>query len=132
MPGAATKYLLAPTGSTGNNTHTAVSVADHNDSAIAFQFVVEVIGATPTVTWKFQGSQDADSTALGAPTWYDLPYVTDANDTVAVAAIASTIVGGKVVFFDHNSYVRSYKWFRAVSSLNTNCTYRAEMYVFEG
>lgn len=109
--------LLAPAASTGNNTHTAVSV-DTPGAVPALEFVVEAVGATPTVTWKFQGSFDN-------VTFYDLAYVTDASDTLSVATIASTATGRKVVF-PANGLIRAYKYYRLVTSANTNVTYRAE------
>jgi len=113
------RHLLAAAGSTGNNTHAAVKIgADY--MALAFQFVVEAVGATPTVTWKFQGSPDGTN-------WYDIAYITDATDTVAVATIVSTATGGKIVFLA-NATSRKYKYFRCVTSANTNVTYRAEIY----
>lgn len=110
---------LAPKGSTGNISNAAaVPVADYE--ALALQFVIEAVGATPTVTFKFQGSLDGTN-------WYDIAYVTDANDTVAVAALTKTATGAWVMFLD-NPLARRYKFIRPVVSANTNVTYRAEAY----
>lgn len=114
------KTLLAPTGSTGNNTHTALQVPP-TLNALACQFVVEAAGATPTVTWTVQGSPDNVN-------WYPIAYVTDSSNTLAVAGVVSTSVGAKIVFFDANSFDRFYQWFRVVTTANTNITYRAEIY----
>lgn len=109
-------HYLAPTGSTGNNTHTAVQAGAVWSTAIV-EFVVEAIGASPTVTWKIQGSLDNSN-------WYDLGYVTDASDTFATAARTVTTVSKQIQFS-----TRPYRYFRLVTSANTNVTYRAELYL---
>lgn len=119
---AVTNVSLAPTGSVGNNTHAAVTISSFGE--IAFQFVVEVAGATPTVTYKFQGTEDGVN-------WYDLTYVTDATDAAAQAARTATAVGAQIEFLD-NPAERHYVQFRCVTSLNTNVTYRAEAWVVTG
>lgn len=115
-------YSLAATGSTGNNTHGAVHTgADW--SSLAFQFVVEAVGSTPTVTWKVQGSLDNTR-------WYDMAYVTDASDTLSVATKTATGVGGQVIF-TCNPSARRYQYVRLVTSANTNVTYRGELYLVD-
>ena len=114
------KITLAATGQTGNNTHTAVEVGDENSQS-AFEFVVESVGATPTVTWKVQGSMDGSN-------FYDLAYLTDATDTVAVATRTATAVGRQIAFLSRPTD-RFYRYFRVVTTLNTNVTYSAVMYV---
>jgi hypothetical protein len=101
--------------STGNNTHTAVRT-DANET-VAFEMEVTAIGATPTVTWKIQGSMDGTS-------FWDVAYVTDANDTVAVAGRTMTTVSSQIQFLS-NPVARRYKFYRLVTSANTNVTYRA-------
>jgi hypothetical protein len=100
---------------TGNNTGTAVRT-DANET-VAFEFEVTAIGATPTVTWIIQGSMDASN-------WYPVNYVTDATDTAAVAGLTSTAVGKKIIFLS-NPVARRYKYYRVVTSANTNVTYSA-------
>ena len=119
---AANKYILANTGTTGNNTHVATD-SGPAPGPICAQFVVEVAGATPTVTWKVQGSQDGTN-------FFDLAYFTDASDTSATAALTSTGVGAKVVFLDTVNSGRMYQFYRLVTSANTNITYRGELYCF--
>jgi len=109
----------AVTGTTGNNTHTAVHVGS-DYSTIVLQFVVEVAGATPTVTYKWQGSADNTN-------WYDLAYITDASDTLAVSTRAVTAVGATIAW-PSNPGARRYKYYRLVTTLNTNVTYRGEIY----
>lgn len=119
---AATKYLLAAAGTTGNNTGTGVETTNIVEAAqVACQFVVEVAGATPTVTFKFQGSLDGTN-------WYDVAYVTDASDTLSAATKTVTGVGASVIFLDSANGSRFYKLFRCVTTANTNITYRAELW----
>lgn len=108
---------LAPTGSTGNNTHTAVLMPQDYEG-LALEFEVTAIGATPTVTYKYQGSMDGVN-------FYDLAYITDANDTVAVATRTATTVSKQIAFLS-NPLARNYRYIRLVTSANTNVTYRAE------
>lgn len=111
--------LAAPAGTTGNNTGNSIRLPDY--LTLAAQFVVEVAGATPTVTWKFQGSIDGTN-------WYDLAYVTDASDTISAATRTATAVGAQVNFADLANTSRKYKFVRCVTTANTNITYRAEIY----
>ena len=119
---AATKLMLAPAGSTGTPVGTTVD-AGAPSGAVAFQLVTEAVGATPTMTAKFQGSLDGAN-------WYDLAYVTDSSDTSAVTAITRTTVGASLVFLDSANSSRNYTKYRVNVSANTNCTFRAELYVF--
>ena len=114
------KLMLANTGSTGNATGSSVHVGGTYD-AVAFQFVVEAVGGAPTVTYKYQGSADGTN-------WFDVGYITDATDTVAVATRAMTAVGAQVAFLS-NPVARKYKFFRVVTTGNNNVTYRAEVYL---
>jgi hypothetical protein len=117
------KILAAPVGSTGSQTHASVELAPYD--TIAFQFVVEVAGATPSVTWKIQGSVDENIVSDANSNWYDVFYVTDSSDTGATTAITQTTLGAKLIFLD-NPVARRYRKFRVVSSANTNVTYRCE------
>lgn len=108
--------MTGATAQTGNNTHTAVRT-DANET-VAFEFEVTVAGGGPTVTWIVQGSMDNVN-------FYPVNYVTDATDTAAVAALTSTAVGKKIIFLS-NPVARRYKFYRLVTSANTNITYRAD------
>jgi hypothetical protein len=111
--------IAAAAGSTGNNTHSAVKV-DSDYNTVAFLFYVTAIGASPTVTWKFQGSIDGTN-------WHDVAYVTDASDTLSVATEVDTTVSLSTHFLA-NPVARKYRYFRLVTSSNTNVTYRADIY----
>lgn len=107
-----------PTPQTGVATHNSV-ITDAMET-IVFQFVVDTIGATPTITYKWQGSPDGT-------VWYDVAYVTDASDTLSVAARTVTAVGATVQFLS-NPVARRYLRYRLVTSANTNITYHAEVF----
>lgn len=111
--------LLAPAGSTGNNTHNAFQgIPDYY--AAAFNFIVEAVGATPTVTFKVQGSIDNVN-------WNDVFYLPAGSDTASAATQTVTGTGGTVFFLDDPSGARFYKYWRLVTSANTNVTYRCEL-----
>ena len=112
--------FAANAGTTGNNTHTSVHVGS-DYSTVVMQFVVEVTGATPTVTYKWQGSADNTN-------WYDIAFITDASDTLSVSTQVVTAVGASV-HFSCNSSARRYKYYRLVTTANTNITYRGEIYL---
>lgn len=112
-------HALAAAGSTGNNTHSALYVGGTYES-VAFQFRATAVGATPTVSWKIQGSPDGTN-------YFDLGYITDASDTVATATRAVTTVSAQINFLS-NPVARRYKYFRLVTSANTNVTYAADIY----
>lgn len=120
----ANKFLLAPAGSTGNITGNAVGPQGRWNDQTGFQFVVEVAGATPTVTFKYQGTLDGT-------TWVDLPYITGNSNTSATATQTVTAVGTTVNFLDTASGARSFNQYRVVTTANTNITFRAEMWAFE-
>lgn len=106
---------IAATGSTGNNTHTGQAAFLPGEDAV-FQFVVEAVGATPTVTFKWQ-------TSLDNINWVDLPYATDLSDTLSQATQTVTAVGVTRCYG-----IRPFSYARLVTTLNTNVTYRGELY----
>lgn len=101
----------------------AASQSLRYDDQIAVQFVVEAVGATPTVTWKVQGSVDGTN-------WYDTMYLTDSTNVAAATARTATAVGAQIQWLSATTD-RTYTQFRVVTSANTNVTYRAELYTFE-
>lgn len=105
---------------TGNNTHNSVHVGS-DYSSVVLQFVVDAIGATPTVTYKWQGSPDNTN-------WYDVAYITDASDTLSTSTRVVTTTGGTVSFVCNPS-ARRYKFYRLVTTSNTNVTYHGEIYL---
>lgn len=122
------KLDLIPTAaSSGNNTHPGIRIEP--GQGIGFLFEVVTAGATPTVTWKVQGSIDSDDIADASAAWFDVLYVTDASDTATSAAIVSTVVGKRVIWLA-NTGARMYRRLRLVTSANTNITYRASAHRF--
>ena len=115
------EITLAAAGSTGNNTHTGARVEGYETVALAFN--VTAVGATPTVTFKFQGSHDGTN-------WYDVAYVTDATDTLSVATRVVTGTGQSTNFVC-NPVARRYRYFRLVTTSNTNVTYNAVAYKYK-
>lgn len=119
------KIPVVPTGTTGNVTSTGVRIDPYD--ALGFEFIVEVAGATPTITWKIQATTANPDVLDAAANWYDLAYITDASDTVAVSTRVATGVGGQLNFLS-NPVARKYRRFRVVPTSNTNITYRVDAY----
>lgn len=118
------KLLLANPGSTGTANHASARTTPAASKLCAV-LIIEAAGATPTITAKIQGSLDDDTVADNAANWFDLPFITDTNDTVA-ASLTKTAVGGYPMWLSQ-SQVRFVKRVRLVTSANTNVTYRAEL-----
>lgn len=115
---------LAPAGSTGNNTHTAVQLPAFFEK-VAAQLVVEAVGATPTITWKLQGALVPEGVTPATTDFFDLMLLPTATDTGAATFVA-TAVGASAAFLP---YARDLaRWVRMVTSANTNVTYRGELY----
>lgn len=119
--------IMAPGGSTGNNTHQSVGLPAVS-SRIAYKLVCEVAGGTPTVTWKIQVSADDTGITDANSTWYDLLYFTPTtNDTPATTTRVVTAVGSDAVFPDTANDARFWRKARLVTTANTNVTYRGEL-----
>lgn len=115
-------YALAPAGSTGNNTHAAVQ-ANQGARSVAIEFIIESVGATPTITYKLQGTFDGVN-------WFDLITVPANSDTAAVSP-TQTAVGDYVGYVDLVGGRFASQW-RLVTSANTNVTYHANLYTEVG
>ena len=115
-------YSLAPAGSTGNNNHTGVAVNEDQD-AMALEFVVSAVGATPTVTAKIQGSFDNTN-------WHDIAVVPPDSDTLGTTFTVTAV--GKTIRFAKDDLGRFWKFVRLVTSANTNVTYNANLHVDSG
>lgn len=107
-----------------NNTHASVEAPPDAD-ALAIEFRATAIGATPTVTWVVQGSDDG-------------PEVTDANSDwyalfgLPAGGAAETAIGGTVTTVSDSEFFvelarRPVRKVRLITSANTNVTYDSEL-----
>lgn len=121
-------FPLAATGTTGNVTGAAVQ-ANQGARSVGLEFIVEVAGATPTVSYKLQGTMDT-SAAPPAASWFDIIMVPSSSDT---AAITGTVTAVGTTFSSIDAVgLRFANQFRLVTSANTNVTYRANLYTEVG
>lgn len=107
---------IIPVGTTGNGTF-GERLENADILRAALQFLVEVIGATPTVTFDWQGSLDGQN-------WVSIRYTTDLVDTVAQGARAVTVLGPNLEWM-YDQAGRFFRRFRVVVTANTNVTYSA-------
>jgi len=116
---------LAPVGATGNNTHASVGT-DADYDVLNLEFEITAVGATPTISWLFQGSNDGLEVADAASDWFPLE-VLPSDAVVELAAVQTKVAVGV-----YNSSVevsrRPVRKVRLVTSANTNVTYEAEAY----
>lgn len=109
--------LLAPVGSVGNIVGAAQAI-EPDAEELNVLFVVEAIGATPTVTWKAQISPDGVN-------WFDAPYVNDASDAIAQAALTTAVVGATEIWI-HVTQDRHPRFGSSPARTRTS-TFRAEL-----
>lgn len=108
-------------GTTGTPASPVIEL-DGDPDDIGFEFVVEVIGATPSITFKWQGS-------LNGTDWFDYGYITDASSVESFAARTVTTVSASVQW--RSNALRRYRFVRCVPSANTNVTFRAALIEFD-
>jgi hypothetical protein len=118
------KQTLAPVGSTGNNSHAPVNVHQALEK-LCVEFVVESIGATPTVTLKLQGTQN-DVANPASSDWEDIAIVFASNDAVVTTRAVTAV--GRYLSFVSLAKLRFFKKVRLVTSANTNVTYSANLH----
>lgn len=116
---------LAATGSTGNNTHQSARATPDSSKSVVL-FVVESVGATPTVTYKAQGSFDLDTVADASANWFDLMLLP--NDSETAAKTFTVTATGAYAGYLSQAHTRFLRRIRVVTSSNTNVTYRAELH----
>lgn len=127
------KQTATQPGQTGNNTHPSVEIPADFDQLIAC-FIVEVAGATPTITYKWQVSFDPTDVSDANSQWSDMAYVLlgateDAAETFVVTTQVLTAVGRQTEIPYVGSKLQALpRKMRLVTSANTNVTYRGEIF----
>lgn len=121
--------LAAASGSTGNNTHSAIKCGPARGLALAL--VVENGGATPTISWKVQGTLANNDVTDANATWFDVLLLPAASDTVAAIPLVipspTAVTGFVSAVWIAQGQIRFLPRIRVVTSANTNVTYRVEM-----
>ena len=84
--------------------------------------MVEAVGTT--ITAKIQGTLDTPDIADGSANWFDLPFITATDDTVA-SSLTKTATGAYPMWMSRGDQ-RFVRRVRVVTSANTGCTYHAE------
>lgn len=107
-------------GTTGVVTSQA-RTAGEGSTLAALEFIVEAIGATPTITYLWEGSFDGS-------VWYPVAYITDALDTLAATAKTRTTQGRDLLFLG-NAPARRYRQYRCRVTANTNVTYSSKLHL---
>ena len=103
---------LAPTGTTGNNTHTDDEV---DADRLGWQINIEAVGSTPTATFTIEGTLDGQN-------WLAVGYITAAVSTEAFTAVTLTAVG-VTGYWANIAAGRFFRRYRVRVTANTNVTY---------
>lgn len=107
-----------------NNTHNSVEAPVDAD-LLALEFRVTAVGATPTVTFVWQGSDDGPEVSDVNSDWYAIFATPSA--AAADAAAGGTPVALGVTTFDLDLHKRPVRKVRLITSANTNVTYDSEV-----
>ena len=126
------RQLACPQGSTGNVTFPSIEVPpDVDQDAFILSFIVEAVGATPTVTYKWQYSLDDPSISDANATWFDLLYhlpgVTPEVAPVATTRARTAVSTDPLLPTQGAAKKELYRRVRLVTSANTNVTFRGEV-----
>jgi len=116
---------LAPAGSTGTATHASVTTDADLDS-LSLEFEITAVGATPTISWLFQGSNDPVDVTDANSDWHSLEVLPDDAATELATVQTKTAVGVYGASVDLKR--RPVTKVRLVTSANTNVTYEAEAF----
>jgi len=117
------RHVLAPVGSTGNNTHAGLFVGEMY-AGIGGDFVVEAVGATPTVTFEIEGSFDG--------TFWHKWLMREGDGTTLPTTLTKTAVGHYDFFPEASvggSALKLFPWVRLITTANTNVTYSCGAYI---
>jgi hypothetical protein len=111
----------APAGSTGNNTHAGVAVDGYEDVVtLVLEFITSAIGATPTVSFKWQGALEGPEVSDAASNWFDLDVLPEGT---ATEAVTQTVTATGAYTSSLEIARRPIRKIRLVTSANTNVTY---------
>lgn len=111
--------ILYPTGSVGNIVSSAVGGLA-NDS-IAFEFIVEAIGATPTVTVVIEQSNDGVN-------WRTTPKALATGGTAGTSFVYAN-TGSDFIYPVDTGFEKWAGFWRMRTSANTNVTFRAILWI---
>lgn len=120
---------LAAAGSTGNNTHASVPLdRDLDADALALEFKITAVGATPTITFKFQGSLDDPGVSDANSDWFDVSVDPEDGTASAVSFVKTAVA---VLQYALQLQAKPLRKIRLVTSANTNVTYQADAYAVD-
>lgn len=120
----ANRVELAPKLSTGVARFSAGGLSSARRAYVRLE--VTAIGATPTMTYTIQGSND------DGLTWSDIQYVTkDSSVAASKAAVVVTTVSVAEFFIDGLDK-RFFDKYAVNVSANTNVTFKADIYFVSG
>lgn len=114
------KIALDATGTTSTHTTGSGIIPTGRTDTVCLEFIIEAVGATPTITWKLQASFDNVN-------FVDVELLPAASET-AVATVTQTGTG-TYHHFVAQSAVRKWPYYQIVSSSNTNVTYRSNLWI---
>ncbi len=126
---------MAPTGSTGNNTHAGVGCSPGATREAAV-LVIEAVGATPTISIKLQATLDPPNISDASAKWFDVAFMLPASGAIAApveqsVVMVQTAIGAFPMYLSQR-HTRFARRLRVVTSANTNVTYRAEYHAQHG
>lgn len=107
-----------------NNIHASVEAPNDADSLI-IEFRVTAVGATPTVTYTVQASDDGSEVSDANSDWYTI-FGLPSNGAAEVAITGAASALGTIDFYLELAR-RPVRKLRLVTSLNTNVTYDSEI-----
>ena len=121
---------LAPKGSTGTGSF-AIGGMD-SAGAVCLEFQIEAAGATPTITYKLQGSVNVRPDDPNPPTEFfeDLELLQTDTATAHLKTDTKTAVG-TYIYWVEGLLPRAFRRYQLVTSANTNVTYSARLHVLE-
>lgn len=105
---------------TGNNVEAPVDA-----DVLSLEFRVTAVGATPTVTFAWQGSDDGPEVPEASSDWYPLFGLPSGGAAETAAGATVTAVG--VSEFTVDLHKRPVRKVRCVVSANTNVTWDSEV-----